>query len=102
MFVLRFVLKLIVKILLLPVVILLAVLLGIVKMLTAVYGMFHGIAALFLGILCVATFLTYHDWVRTAFVAVLCGCSFLILTVGVMVETLLEEGLGAVWGIIAG
>lgn len=93
-----FILKLLAKIALLPVVLLL----GIVKMITMIYGLFHGFAVFFLGILCIATILVHHDLLQAGLVALLDGISFVIFAAGIFLDALLQREIRNICGFIAG
>lgn len=97
-----FVLKLLAKIALLPVVLLLGIALGIVKMVTIIYGFFHGFAALFLGVLCIATILVHHDWLQAGLVALLGGISFIVFAAGIFLDVLIQNSIRNICGFIAG
>ena len=97
-----FILKLLAKIALLPVVLLLGIALGIVKMITMIYGLFHGFAVFFLGILCIATILVHHDLLQAGLVALLDGISFVIFAAGFFLDALLQREIRNICGFIAG
>lgn len=97
-----FILKLLAKIALLPVVLLLGIALGIVKMITMIYGFFHGFVVLFLGILCIATILVHHDWLQASLVALLGGISFVIFAAGIFLDAMIQSSIRNICGFIAG
>lgn len=97
-----FILKLMAKVALLPVVMLLVIALGIVKMITFIYGLFHGFAILLLGIICIATILVYHDWLQASLVALLGGISFVLFASGIFLDALIQNGIKNICGFIAG
>lgn len=85
-----FVLRLVGKILLVLVWLILFVIGLAVKMAVQTYAVVRGILGFVFTLLIIATAYCYHDWVQVAFLFVLSTILYLILFVGVFVDTVLD------------
>lgn len=85
-----FILKLAGKIALLPVWVILTVIGIAVKILVQMYSIVRGIFGLLLVGLILGTAICYHDWVQVAALAIASAILYLVLFVGVFVDTLLD------------
>lgn len=91
MLMIKILLKLIVKILLIPVWILLALAGLFVSLVVTVYGVGRAVCAFLLTVLMIAVIVCYQDWVQAAFLFGLYAVLFALLFAGVMAETILES-----------
>ena len=85
-----FILKLAGKIALLPVWVILTVIGIAVKILVQMYSVVRGVFGLLLVGLILGTAICYHDWVQVAALAIASALLYLVLFVGVFVDTLLD------------
>ena len=88
-----FVLKLIGKVCALPVIIVLAVLLGIVKVCVGIYNFARALFGLLIGGLVILTVIYYQDWVQIGLLVIISFMGISILTVGILLEMMLESGI---------
>lgn len=86
-----FVIKLFVKLLLIPVWLILAIAWVIVKLVVSIYGIGRGIAAIILILLMIGAIICYQDWVQAAVLVCLYLALFILLFIGTAVEVILEE-----------
>lgn len=100
MFIIKFLLKRLIKIFLIPVWILLALAGMLVSLIVTIYGIGRAVCAFLLTILMIAVIICYHDWIQAAFLFGLYAVLFGLLFAGVTIETLLEGAREKVMEII--
>ena len=91
MFIIKILLKVFVKILLIPVWILLALAGLLVSLIVTVYGVGRAACGFLLTVLMIAVIACYQDWVQAAFLFGLYAVLFALLFAGVTVEVILES-----------
>ena len=85
-----FIIKLLVKMLLIPVWIIIAIMTLIVSMIVGVLGFAKLISGLALTLLLVGTIICYHDIVQAVFLLVLISVGYILLFGGVAIQVILE------------